>query len=211
MVQNVLNNAKKHADFFTWFEEAANNNVAAARLLDELCRNFSAPGQMVERIHDLEHRNDDISHSIYEQLNKVFMPPMDREDIIALTRALDDVMDTIHACADAMYVYNVQEPTPTAQALAKSILACTEEVARYIPDLRQRRSMGHLNEGIIEINRLENQADELLRQGLIELFHSPHPPLEVLTWSRIYEMMEEVTDKSEDIADVLRGLVIKNA
>ena len=97
---------------------------------------------MVERIHDLEHRNDDISHSIYEQLNKVFMPPMDREDIIALTRALDDVMDTIHACADAMYVYNVKQPTTTAQALAEIILACTEEVARYIPDLRQRRSMG---------------------------------------------------------------------
>lgn len=210
-MQNVLKTNKTNGDFFAWFEEAAANNAAAALLLDELCRNYQNPDQMVERIHDLEHKGDDISHRIYEQLNKVFMPPMDREDIIAITRALDDVIDYIHSAADAMYVYNIQQPTPTAQGLAKIIIACTEEVVRHIPELRQRRTMPQLNAAVIELNRLENQADELLRQGLINLFHTPHDPREVVAWSKIYEMMEEVTDKSEDIADVLRGLVIKHA
>jgi predicted phosphate transport protein (TIGR00153 family) len=210
-MQNVLKSNKDSNDFFAWFEEAANNNVAAARLFDELCRDYRNPQQMVERIHDLEHHGDDVSHGIYEQLNKVFMPPLDREDIIAITRALDDVIDYIHAAADAMYVYNIQQPTATARELAQIILACTDEVARYIPDLRKRRTLTHLNEAVIELNRLENQADEVLRRGLIELFHTPHDPREALAWSKIYEMMEEVTDKSEDIADVLRGLVIKNA
>ena len=111
-MQNVLQSGKKSDDFFNWFEAAAQNNVAAAKLLDELCRNYVDPQGMAERIHDLEHRGDDISHGIYEQLNKVFMPPMDREDIITLTRALDDIMDFIHAAADAMYVYNMPDPYP---------------------------------------------------------------------------------------------------
>src|SRR3954447_10404134 len=167
-MQNVLRTNKDTNDFFGWFEQAANNNLAAARLLDELCRQYENPQQMVEHIHELEHHGDDISHSIYEQLNKVFMPPLDREDIIAITRALDDVMDFIHASADAMYVYNVRQPTPTAQGLAQIIVSCTEEVARGIPNLRKRSMMPDLNKTVIELNRLENQADELLRGGLIE-------------------------------------------
>ncbi len=209
-MQNLLKTEKK-GDFFTWFEEAAANNVAAAKLLDELCRNFTNPGQVVEQLHALEHNGDEISHLVYEHLNKVFMPPMDREDIIAITRALDDVMDFIHSSADAMYVYNIKQPTDTARNLAAIIITCTEEVARHIPELRERRKLHKLDDAIIELNRLENQADEALRAGLIELFHTPHDPTEVLAWSKIYEMMEEVTDKSEDIADVLRSLVIKNA
>src|SRR5215213_6956432 len=114
-MQNVLRTNKDTNDFFSWFEQAANNNLAAARLLDELCRQYENPQQMVERIHDLEHHGDDISHSIYEQLNKFFMPPLDREDIIAITRALDDVIDYIHGAADAIYVYNIPQPTETAR------------------------------------------------------------------------------------------------
>src|SRR5690242_21574625 len=80
-VQNLLKTNKDTNDFFAWFEQAANNNLAGARLLDELCQHYQNPQQMVDRIHDLEHHGDDISHHVYEQLNKVFMPPMDREDI----------------------------------------------------------------------------------------------------------------------------------
>jgi uncharacterized protein len=211
-MQNLLRTNKSSNDFFTWFEDAAKNNVEAAQLLDQLCRDFRDPSQMVERIHELEHRGDEFSHQVYELLNKVFMPPLDREDIIAITRALDDVMDYIHASADAMYVYNIKQPTPTAQGLAQIIIACTKEVADHISALRQRRTFPELSQAIIELNRLENQADDLLRQGLIEMYHKPNnDPTEVLAWTKIYEMMEEVTDKSEDIADVLRGLVIKHA
>ncbi len=209
-MQNLLGPRGTAGDFFTWFEEAATNNLAAARMLDELCRHFEQPQQMAERMHDLEHTGDDISHRIYQQLNRVFMPPLDREDIIELTRALDDVMDYIDSAADAMYVYNIQQPTAEAQELAGIIVKCAEEVARHLPDLRKRGTMGRLQEGVVELNRLENLADDVLRRGLIDLFHTPHDPADIIAWSRIYEMMEEVTDKSEDIADVLRGLMIKN-
>jgi uncharacterized protein Yka (UPF0111/DUF47 family) len=207
----TLKPRKSNGDFFGWFEEAAQNNVEAAKLLDRLCREFTTAEELGKQVHELEHKGDEITHGIYLTLNKVFMPPLDREDIIALTGALDDVIDYIHEAADAMCVYNVKEPTPVAGSLATVIVACTEAVAREIPKLRKRRTMRSINEGVIEIHRLENQADALLRQGVMELFHSPHDPVLVIAWSRIYETMEHVTDKCEDIADVLRGLANKHA
>jgi predicted phosphate transport protein (TIGR00153 family) len=202
---------KQNEDFFGWFEQAAHNDVEAAQLLDRLCREFASSDAIVHQLHDLEHKGDGISHAVYKKLNKVFMPPLDREDIIAITIALDDVMDHIHEAGDAMCIYNIREPTGVARQLATVILACTTEVEKQLPNLRSRRSMQRVEEGVIEIHRLENQADALLRQGTMDLFHTPHDPTQVIAWSRIYETMEQVTDRCEDIADVLRGLVIKHA
>jgi len=208
---DTLKPRKPNGDFFGRFEDAAQNNVEAAKLLGQLCHDFSNAESLVKQLHDLEHKGDEITHAIYQTLNKVFMPPLDREDIIAITSALDDVVDYIHEAADAMCVYNIKGPTSVASSLAAVISACTEAVARELPKLRQRRTMRGINEGVIELHRLENQADALLREGVMDLFHSPHDPVQVIAWSRIYETMERVTDTCEDIADVLRGLVIKHA
>jgi hypothetical protein len=202
---------KQNEDFFSWFEQAAHNNVEAAQLLDKMCKEFTCAEEIVAQLHDLEHKGDGFSHAVYQKLNRVFMPPLDREDIIAITIALDDVMDHIHEAGDAMCIYNIQEPTSVARQLATVIIACTAHVEKQLPNLRSRRSMRRLEEGIIEIHRLENQADALFRQGTMDLFHTPHDPIQIIAWSRIYETMEQVTDRCEDIADVLRGLVIKHA
>ena len=202
---------KPNSDFFDWFEEAAQNNIEAAEALCRLCAEFTDVEGKAARLHELEHKGDGIVHSIYKKLNNVFMPPLDREDIIAIAIALDDVMDHIHEAADAMSIYNVKQPTAIACKLSTVIVACTREVAKQLPNLRQRKAMAHVEEGVIEIHRLENEADALLREGVKDLFHNPHDPTEVIAWSRIYETMEQVTDKCEDIADVLRGLVIKHA
>ena len=206
----VLRPRKKHDEFFGRFEEAAQNNLAAARLLEGLFADFGNLAAHVEQLHALEHKGDGIAHDVYRTLNSVFMPPLDREDIIALTRALDDVMDYIHEAADAMCIYNISAPTPIAQSLATLIVACAEQVAQQLPNLRHRHTMKRVEAGIIELHRLENQADQLLREGVMDLFHNPHDPTAVIAWSRIYETMERVTDECEDIADVLRGLVIKH-
>jgi predicted phosphate transport protein (TIGR00153 family) len=202
---------KPSGDFFSWFEQAAHNDVEGAQLLDRMCREFARAEEIVGQLHDLEHKGDGIAHAVFQKLNKVFMPPLDREDIIAITIALDDVMDHIHEAGDAMCIYNVKEPTSVARELASVIIACTAEVEKQMPNLRSRRSMRQVEAGVIEIHRLENQADGLLRRGTVDLFHQPHDPTHVIAWSRIYETMEQVTDRCEDIADVLRGLVIKHA
>jgi hypothetical protein len=139
------------------------------------------------------------------------MPPLDREDIIAIATGLDDAMDHIYEAADAMSIYHVAAPTTVARSLATIIVECTEVVARQLPHMRSRSGMRKVHEGVVEIHRLENAGDALLREGIVDLFHQPHDPTEIIAWSRIYETMEHVTDDCEEIADVLRGLVIKHA
>ncbi len=202
---------KQRTSFFARFEEAAQNNLEGARLLEGLCKHFTDAEAQVERLHELEHKGDLITHGVYKALNQTFIPPLDREDIIAIATSLDNVMDHIHEAGDAMCVYNVKAPTPIMCALAAVIVACTQQVAAELPKLRNRSGMRKLEGGIVEIHRLENTGDSLLRQGVKELFHEPHDPIEVIAWSRIYETMERVTDECESIADVLRGLVIKHA
>ena len=207
----ILKIRKPKVDFFGGFEEAAQNNIDAAYLLDELCREFHEPERVVAHLHDLEHKGDEITHRVHAWLQEVFMPPLDREGIIAIAIGLDNVMDHVNEAADAMFVYNITAPTTVARALATIIVECTEVLARQLPHLRSRAGMRQVHEGVVEIHRLENAGDALLRQGIVDLFHRPHNPTEVIAGSRIYETMERVTDECEDIADVLRGLVIKHA
>jgi uncharacterized protein len=208
---DTLARPKQKMDFFSRFEEAAQNNIEAARMLQEFCRDFTDAEAKVGRLHDLEHKGDEITHGVYEALNRTFMPPLDREDIIAIATALDEVMDHIYEAADAMCIYNVQAPTPVACSLAAVIVGCTQQLGLQLPNLRSRSRMRQLEQGVIEIHRLENEADALLREGVKDLFHQAHDPVKVIAWSRIYETMERVTDECENIADVLRGLVIKHA
>ena len=207
----ILATPKQSSDFFARFEEAAQNNVEAAKQLQEFCRDFTDSEAKVRALHDLEHKGDQITHGVYETLNRIFMPPLDREDIIAIATALDNVCDHIYEAADDMCIYNINAPTPIACSLVAVIVECTQQVALTLPKLRNRSSMRKIEEDVIEIHRLENQADKLLREGVKDLFHLPHVPIEVIAWSRIYETLERVTDECEEIADVLRGLVIKHA
>lgn len=202
---------KRNGNFFDRFEEAAQNNVDGAKLLEQLCRDITQSDPLVKQLHDLEHKGDDIGHAVYAALNQTFIPPLDREDILALVIALDDVIDLIHEAGDAICCYNVKQSDPTATALARVVVDCTQAVADELPKLRQRRTMHTLNHSVIRIHQLENRADDLLRGGVTELFKDPKDPIKVMAWSRIYETMEKVTDRCEDVADVLLGLAIKHA
>jgi uncharacterized protein len=207
---------KDDGNFFQWFEDAANNALLAANGLRDLCYNFQNQAEAVKRLHEFEHRGDEIGHRIYEQLNKSFVTPLDREDIISLYSAIDDVTDLVHSAADMMAVYKVDSVPHVARDLADCIVGQAEEVVKAVPYLRKRGDMGKILPSVIKINSLENKADDLLREGLGELFANPQDSgnihlLNIIKWRDIYGEMEEATDKAEDIADVLRGLAIKHA
>ena len=202
---------KDEGSFFQWLDDAANNAHQASLALRELCYNYQDPQAAAARLHEYEHRGDEIGHRIYEQLHKTFVTPLDREDIISLYSAIDDMTDFMHSAADMMAVYKVEAVTPTAQQLADRVVSCAEEVARAIPHLRKRRKLSQIQASIVHINSLENQADDLLRAGLVELFSHPEDVIHIIKWRDIYEEMEEATDRAEDVADILRGLVIKHA
>jgi uncharacterized protein len=202
---------KDDGNFFQWFEDAANNTLQAAEALRELCYNYQDPQNAVNRLHEFEHRGDEIGHRIYEQLNKTFVTPLDREDIIRLYSAIDDMTDFIHSAADMMAVYTVDNVPPIAQQLSDCIVGCAQEVTRAVPHLRKRAELDQMLPSIIQINSLENKADDLHRAGLVELFQHPQDVVHIIKWRDIYQELEQATDRAEDIADVLRGLAIKNA
>lgn len=194
--------------FFEYFLEAAKNILEAARVLKEMFDTYRDPAGDWKRIEEHEHAGDKITHQVMKKLNRTFITPIDREDIHALTAALDDVTDSIEAAASRMVLYRIDRPTLEARKLADLIVTCAEEIVKGVRNLPR---LEDLEEHFIEINRLENQADELYRQGIAALFDSERPPLEVIKWKEIYELLESTTDQCEDVANILESIALKNA
>ena len=197
--------------FFDLFEESAHNLVRAAGLLAELLQNWEDVEEKTRQITELEHHGDNITHRIAAQLHGTFVTPIDREDIAQLAEHMDDVMDFIEGAAVAMILYGINKPTERAKEMADILIRVTSEVSEAIPRLRHRRELSRMREHCIEINRLENEADSVIRSALAELFHDKVDLVEVIKWREIYEHMENATDSCEDIADVLEGVMIKRA
>jgi len=198
--------------FFTLFEESAQNAVKAAHSLKQMVDTWQDIEQRIAEIDDLEHHGDTITHQISARVHRTFITPLDREDIAMLAHTLDDITDFIHAAAVAMHLYKVDYPSQRAKQLADIIVEATTEVGRAMPHLRGhgaqlKRILGHC----IEINRLENAADEVFRSAMAELFDNPTDMANVIKWREIYEHMESATDRCEDVANVLEGVALKHA
>lgn len=196
--------------FFDLFEKSVANVEAAAKELANLFEDYTNVPQKVARIVELEHRGDFITHQIIEQLHRSFLTPLDREDITLLSGRLDDVMDFIEDAANAMLIYKIEKPTIRAREQAAILVAMAEELVKAIPCLRNRSKNKQILEYCIEINRLENEADAVMRFALVELFDGM-PPYEVIKWREIYQHLENAADRGEDVANVLEGVVLKNA
>jgi uncharacterized protein len=195
--------------FFDLFERASNNLMVAARLLVETVDKFDALDENAQRMERLEHEGDQITHDILARLHRSFITPIDREDIHQLASALDDVMDFIEATTERFVICRVSQPNAHAKALAQVILKQVEEIHQILPQLRRLRE-DNILQHCIEINRLENEGDRLLREAVAELFTSRGDLLEVIKWREIYDLMETATDKSEDVANVIEAIVLKN-
>jgi len=195
--------------FFDLFEKGADNVASAATELHILFHDFTNVAQKAGRLTELEHKGDYITHQIMEQLHRTFVTPLDREDIGLLTQGLDDVMDFMEDAAVAMLLYRIKQPTKRARQLADILVDVTDELVKAIPHLRKRSEMTQILQHCVEINRLENEADSIVRFALAELFDDI--PLEdVIKWREIYDHLENAVDKAEDVANVLEGVVLKH-
>ena len=195
--------------FFDLFERSVANVATAARLLADLFDNYTKLPQKVARMTELEHVGDAITHQIMEQLHRTFVTPLDREDIALLTERLDDMMDFMEDAANAMLLYRIEQPTIRAQELAAILVTMTDELVVAVPHLRNRSKMKEILEHCVEINRLENEGDTIMRFALAELFDGT-PIADVIKWREIYEHLETAVDKGEDVANVLEGVVLKH-
>jgi predicted phosphate transport protein (TIGR00153 family) len=197
--------------FFDLFQDSAENMVKAAHNLKEMINNWEHVEGKVAEITELEHKGDIITHEIMSRLNRTFVTPFDREDIVQLAHVLDDVTDFIHSAADAMLLYKVERPGQRAEELADIIVEATEEIEKVLPQLRKRIILSSVLKRCVEINRLENLADRVYRSAIAELFDDSTDMADIIKWREIYAHMESATDRCEDVANVLEGVAIKHA
>jgi uncharacterized protein Yka (UPF0111/DUF47 family) len=200
----------REESFFDLLDHAAKNLDAAGKLLIETLRN---PGDLTARaaqMKALEEGGDQIVHDVMAKLHRTFITPLDREDIHRLISAIDDVLDYIDGAVDMFALYRAYTITPHAIALAEVIGRQTAEIQTIIPLLRKIKQESILPH-CVEINRLENTADHHLRRALQDLFVPGADPIQVIQWRELYELLETATDKAEDVADVVEGIVLKNA
>ncbi len=192
--------------FFDMFIEAARNIHQGARAFQQMLEDFHGTDEQWRAVEEYEHEGDKITHRILRTLHQTFITPVDRESVHKLTSALDDVIDLVEASAARMAMYRVTKPTPEAVRLAGIIVRCTDRIVRGVTALAR---FEFIQEHCIEINRLENEADEVARTAIAALFLGDVPPIEVIKWKEIYETMETATDRCEDVANLLEEISLK--
>jgi predicted phosphate transport protein (TIGR00153 family) len=197
--------------FYDWFEKGSANLLEAARLLHDLMTHYERPASKVVRIVEAERQGDFIVHEITDLLRKTLITPFDPEETQAMMHAIDDVVDSIEQAADKMVLYQIEQPTDEAHEFSEIILRCAQQVNAAMPLLRDNKELGQVQKFAVELNRLEMEGDELYRRALQKLITSRDDWFEFTRWKDIYDELESVCDRCEDIADVLQAVVLKNA
>ena len=198
-------------DFFDLFERHAALTVEGAKEMRQLVDGDRDIPARAARVKELEHETDVITHTCVERLHKTFITPLDRDDIYRLITRMDDVMDYIESAAVAVMLYDLTEMIAPARALAEILVRATEAVAVAVAGLRNLKRPDAILTACIEVNRLENECDEILRAALADLFRSASDPLLVLKWKEVCEALENATDRCEDVANVIEGVVLEHA
>ncbi|HWK12059.1 MAG TPA: DUF47 family protein [Vicinamibacterales bacterium] len=198
----------KDERFFDDFAALAEQIRHGAGLLETMLAPDRPVWDKADEIKEVEHKCDFLTHEIIQRLNRTFVTPLDREDIFALARSLDDVMDAIDACATLVRLYNIDAVRFGARELTRIIVDSAEQIACAMRALEGRRGVA---ECAVEINRLENEADRLHQKAVQTLFQDERDAVEIIKWKEILDFLEEATDRCEDVANVVEGVVVKHA
>ena len=199
--------------FFQLFESVAESVTQMAEKLKEVVqeKEFSKREILIKEIEDLEHINDEYTHRIFTELGRNFITPFDREDIHYLATSLDDICDYIYSAAKKINFYKVNPDDATFQKMADLILSSCTEVRKAVVELRDMKNIRKITDAMVAINSLENQADDVFDMSIEALFENEPDAKEVIKKREIYQVMEIVTDKCEDAANVIESIIIKYA
>ena len=193
--------------FYTDFQAFGDELMRGGRLLEEMLATEQPIWAKADEIKQVEHKCDLLTHEIIQRLNRTFVTPLDREDIHALARSLDDVMDAIDASAALVRLYRLDPIRFGARELARIVTASTDQVRLALSALERNKGlMTHAT----EINRLENEADKLHQDAVSRLFNDERDPLLVMKWKETLDFLEDATDRCEDVANVLEGVMVKH-
>jgi len=193
---------------FELFEQAGANIQRSAELLDQMLVAFPESVSVAAEIRECEQEGDRITHELIDRMNKTFVTPIEREDVLLLASALDDVVDYIEEVADFLGLYGIEAPMDQAEQLANILMRATRELAAALPMLQGFKD---IHPQVVEIHRLENEGDTVVREAITSLFKRGIDPIVVIRWKDIFERLEQAIDSTERAAYILEGIVIKNA
>ena len=198
----------KNERFYDDFVALAEEIRRGASVLEEMLAPEQPLWDKADEIKEIEHKCDFLTHEIIQRLHRTFVTPLDREDIHSLARSLDDVMDAIDDSAAIVRLYQIAVVRNEARELARIIMASADQVVKAMKALERRKGVA---EPAVEINRLENEADRTHQRAVGRLFEEERDPLNIIKWKEILDFLEEATDRCEDVANVLEGVVVKHA
>jgi predicted phosphate transport protein (TIGR00153 family) len=203
----------KNRIFYDLFEKAADNVAKMGTLLRNVVgeSDFDKRGTLIMQVEDLEHANDELTHNIFTELGRNFITPFDREDIHYLATSLDDVADYIYAAAKKINFYKVNPNDPGMHKFSELIEEGAKQVRIAVGELRNMKNMRNITEALVKINSIENQGDDILDFSIERLFNTEDDAKEVIKKRDIYQVMEIVTDKCEDVSNVIESIIIKYA
>ncbi|HVK73172.1 MAG TPA: DUF47 domain-containing protein [Kofleriaceae bacterium] len=201
----------RETSFFDFFEQHAALTVDGTREFLSLVTTGANLDAKAKRIADLEHETDVITHRCVEALHKTFITPIDRDDIHRLITRMDDIMDFVEAAAERITLYELTTMTADVRDLADVLHRSAVQVEVALKLLRNLKDPQAILSQCIDINRLENEGDQILRRAVARLFKESKDPIEVIKWKEIYENLESATDRCEDVANIIEGVVLEHA
>lgn len=199
----------RETKFFDMFAEMSSNLTEGATVLRDLLQNYSNVTIGVQKIKDIEHKGDDMTHAVLIKLNQTFITPFDREDIHRLASSIDDVLDYVNSAADRLIMYKIKAVPQAAIDLANVIVKQGDELAHAVRLLEKNHQK--VLDHCVEVNRLENEADRIARDAIGHLFEQETDPIHLIKIKELLEVLETATDKAEDAANVLETVILKSA
>ena len=199
--------------FFDLLESAAANTYQASQLFDLEIRSGDPVrfAELRRQMKDLEHIGDDLTREIMDRLNHTFVTPIDREDIMQLAHAIDDVVDKIHAICERLILYRISHVMPAVTEMSSLIVEGSGELLHLIRFLRNMSNQKEIQDRIRRVHTLENKAESIYHAALAQIFEDPKDPIELIKWKELLEQIEDATDKIELVAKVIGSTVMKNA
>jgi len=201
----------RETSFFDFFDSHAALTVEGAKEFLSMVSTNANIVAKAKRIKEIEHETDVITHHCVEALHRTFITPIERDDIHRLITRMDDVMDYIEAAAERMVLYEIHESTAEVRDMSDVLVRAMEGVQLAVRGLRDMKNAQSIVKACIDVNRLENEADTILRNAVAHLFKEVRDPITVIKWKEIYENLENATDRCEDVANIIEGVVLEHA
>jgi hypothetical protein len=200
----------RETSFFDFFEQHAALAVEGCKEFLSLASTGANVTAKAKRIKEIEHETDVVTHRCVEALHRTFITPIERDDIYRLITRMDDIIDFIEAASERIALYEMKEMTPEVKDLADILVRAVQQIVVAVKGLRNMKNAEPVLQACVDINRLENEGDTILRNALARLFKEEKDPFTVIKWKEIYEGLETATDRCEDVANIIEGVVLEH-